>query len=166
MSFAIASFALYSSELIRGIGVTLSTRLRRAYNLLAHLRRPPSSQSLPALTSPISLRKDSYCLGVLVAPSSSDELVCVLQPANPPSSQHVHCVICSTIMGVSRRMGDFILNVVRLLAWAFKDSDAHPNARPILNQLPSTVETVLARFNLIGKTRPPLQLLPGPPSSP
>jgi hypothetical protein len=52
-------------------------------------------------------------------------------------------------------MGDFILNVVRLLlAWALKDSDAHPNARhhSILNQLPSTVETVLARFDLIGKT--------------
>jgi len=61
-------------------------------------------------------------------------------------------VICSTIMGVSRRMGDFILNVIRLLlAWACK---VHPNARQfsILDQLPSTVETILARFDLNGKT--------------
>src|SRR6266498_4860165 len=51
-------------------------------------------------------------------------------------------------------MGDFILNVVRLLlAWVFKDSEAHPNARQsILDQLPSTIETILARFDLTGKT--------------
>jgi hypothetical protein len=58
-------------------------------------------------------------------------------------------------MGVSRRMGDFILNVVRLLlSWACRDSKAHPNARrsSILDQLPSTVETILARFELNGRT--------------
>jgi hypothetical protein len=57
-------------------------------------------------------------------------------------------VICSTIMGISRRKGDFILNVVRLcLVWACKGSK-----HSFLDQLPSTVETISRRFNLNGKT--------------
>ena len=65
-------------------------------------------------------------------------------------------VICSTIMGLNRRMSDFILNVIRLLlVWACRDFNMHANARqaPILKQLPSTVETVLARFDLDGRRR-------------
>ena len=52
-------------------------------------------------------------------------------------------------MGVSRQRGDFILNVVRLLlVWVCKGSMHHS----ILDQFPSTVETILGRFDLNGKT--------------
>lgn len=58
-------------------------------------------------------------------------------------------VICSSIMGISRRSGDFILNVIRLfLGWIYKGSKHYS----ILDQLPSTVETILGRFDFEGKT--------------
>ena len=52
-------------------------------------------------------------------------------------------------MGVSHRKGDFILNVVWLfLDWVCKGSKHYS----ILDQLLSTVETILGRFDLKGKT--------------
>ena len=92
-------------------------------------------------------------------------------PRGKPRLQEAHCfcntynplaqlvmfllVICSTIMGASHQMSDFILNIVQLLlAWACKGTKMHSNARQfsILDQLPSTVETILAKFDFNGMT--------------
>ena len=64
-------------------------------------------------------------------------------------------VVCTVIMGLSRQMGNLVLNLVKLtLSWALQDSERNLTERQasILNQIPTTVETVLSKFNLDGKT--------------
>ena len=64
-------------------------------------------------------------------------------------------VVCTVIMGLSRQMGDLVLNLVNLtLRWALRDSQGNLTERQssILKQIPTTVETVLSKFKLDGKT--------------
>ncbi len=64
-------------------------------------------------------------------------------------------IVCTVIMGLSRQMGNLILNLVSLtLRWAFKDPQENLTERQssILKQIPTMVETVLSKFNLDGKT--------------
>ena len=64
-------------------------------------------------------------------------------------------VVCTVIMGLSRQMDNLVLNLFSLtLRWAFKDSQGNLTERQssILKQIPATVETVLSKFNLDGKT--------------
>ncbi|PPQ89924.1 hypothetical protein CVT25_009725 [Psilocybe cyanescens] len=64
-------------------------------------------------------------------------------------------VICTVMIGVSRDMGNLILRLFSLtLRWAFRDRDGNLDATrsSIMDQIPSTVETVLSKFNLDGKT--------------
>ncbi|KAF8957902.1 hypothetical protein BDZ97DRAFT_1669160, partial [Flammula alnicola] len=64
-------------------------------------------------------------------------------------------VISSVLMGASRRMAELLLSLVCVaLHWAFTDGsrDLNSTEQSILDQLPRTLETVLAKFNLEGKT--------------
>lgn len=64
-------------------------------------------------------------------------------------------VVSTVIMGLSRQMGNLVLNLVKLtLFCALRDSKGNLTERQssILNQIPATVETVLSKFNLDGKT--------------
>ena len=64
-------------------------------------------------------------------------------------------VVSTVIMGLSREMGSLLLNLVSItLHWAFKDPQGNPTERQssILKQIPSTINTVLSKFKLEGKT--------------
>lgn len=64
-------------------------------------------------------------------------------------------VVCTVIMGLSRQMGNLVLNLVKLtLCWALQNSKGNLMERQssMLDQIPTTVETVLSKFNLDGKT--------------
>ena len=64
-------------------------------------------------------------------------------------------IVCTVIMGLSRQMGNLILNLVNLtLRWAFKDPQENltEHQSSILKRISTTVETVLSKFNLDGKT--------------
>jgi len=64
-------------------------------------------------------------------------------------------VVCTVIMGLSRQMGNLVLNLVNLtLRWALQDPKGNLTAcqSSILKQIPTTVESVLSKFNLEGKT--------------
>ncbi len=65
-------------------------------------------------------------------------------------------VVCSALAGISRRMGNLVLGLVSfLLMQSFSGPpDNKPDFRQsqILAQIPTTVETILKKFNLEGKT--------------
>jgi hypothetical protein len=63
-------------------------------------------------------------------------------------------VACTVIAGMSRRIGDFIMCLVRLilrLAFQIGANESHPSHANILAQIPVTIETALGRFNLEGR---------------
>jgi hypothetical protein len=62
-------------------------------------------------------------------------------------------VVCTVIMGVSRRGGDIImgqLSVLLCAAWRQKDGALDASHANILAQLPKSMTTVLSKFNLDG----------------
>lgn len=64
-------------------------------------------------------------------------------------------VICTVIMGVSRRMGNLLINLLSiLLRWSFlaTTSELSLKQKLIIDQIPHTIETALDRFNLEAKT--------------
>ena len=64
-------------------------------------------------------------------------------------------IVCKVIMGVSRRMGDMMINLLSILvSWAFRDRQGNLGAKQssILSQIPLTMETVFSKFNLDGQT--------------
>jgi hypothetical protein len=64
-------------------------------------------------------------------------------------------VVCNVMMGVSRRLGDFLLDLLTIiLRCAFAVNSANLNLRQqsILKQIPRTMDTVLSKFNLDSKT--------------
>jgi hypothetical protein len=64
-------------------------------------------------------------------------------------------VVCSIIMGVSRRAGNFIMQVILLLlktAMAKTDGDLSARDDATLSEIPSSIESAQAKFNLDGKT--------------
>jgi hypothetical protein len=64
-------------------------------------------------------------------------------------------VVCTVIVGLSRQMGNLVLNLMNLtLHWAFQDPKGNLTAcqSSILKQIPTMVESVLSKFNLEGKT--------------
>lgn len=75
---------------------------------------------------------------------------------NPVAQMVMFIAIVSTvIMGLSREMGTLILSLTSItLRWAFKGSQGDLTERQstILKQIPTTMETVLSKFKLAGKT--------------
>jgi hypothetical protein len=64
-------------------------------------------------------------------------------------------IVCNVIMGVSRRMGDMIINLLSILvSWAFRDRQGNLSAKELstLGQIPLTMATVFSKFNLDGQT--------------
>jgi Transposase family tnp2 len=64
-------------------------------------------------------------------------------------------VVCNVMMGVSRRLGDFLLGLLTVtLRCAFLDNSTNLSLRQqsILSQIPRTMDTVLSKFNLDSKT--------------
>ena len=63
--------------------------------------------------------------------------------------------VCSVMMGIGRTMGNVVLRLLTvLIRWSFRVTSDNPTTKQqwILDQMPSTIETVLKRFNLEGKT--------------
>ncbi|KAF9523954.1 hypothetical protein CPB83DRAFT_728688, partial [Crepidotus variabilis] len=63
-------------------------------------------------------------------------------------------VVCTVIMGISRNMTNMILGLMTLqLRFAFEYSTGKCDVRQeaVLDQIPSTIETILSKFNLDGK---------------
>lgn len=66
-------------------------------------------------------------------------------------------VICIVMMGVSRRMGDLLLNLISVsLCWAFTQDGTKENLtlrqKSILDQIPHTLATSMSRFHLDNET--------------
>ena len=64
-------------------------------------------------------------------------------------------VVCSVVMGVSQRGGNFIISALSLLLYlAFQrhDGTLSPTHENIVRQIPSTIKGALARFNLTCNT--------------
>ena len=64
-------------------------------------------------------------------------------------------VLCNVIMGISRRLGDLLLNLFTMtLRFAFSVNSNNLSLRQwsILNQMPRTMDTVLSQFNLDSRT--------------
>jgi hypothetical protein len=63
-------------------------------------------------------------------------------------------IVCSVIMGVSHRFGDLIMGILSIvLQLAFQSQGATSSARAqVINQILRTIDTVLSKFNLNGKS--------------
>ena len=64
-------------------------------------------------------------------------------------------IVCNVIIGVSRRMGDMIINLLSILvSWAFRDRQGNLGVKQssTLGQIPLTMATVFSKFNLDGQT--------------
>lgn len=64
-------------------------------------------------------------------------------------------VVCTVLMGLSRRMGDLILGILSVaLRWAFRGRDGLLSTKKcaIVNDFPITIDSVLSRFKLDGNT--------------
>jgi hypothetical protein len=64
-------------------------------------------------------------------------------------------VVCSVIMGVSRRAGDFIMNTLSLIvraAFQKEGGTIHPGDEAKLRQIPHNIRTAVDKFNLEGQT--------------
>ena len=64
-------------------------------------------------------------------------------------------VFCDVIMGVSRRMGNMIINLLSILVgWAFRDGRRNLSSEQssTLDQILLTIAYVFSKFNLDGQT--------------
>ena len=64
-------------------------------------------------------------------------------------------VVCNVMMGVSRRLGDLLLDLLTITircAFLVNSTNLKLGQRSILDQIPRTMDTVLSKFNLDSKT--------------
>nr|OBZ69640.1 hypothetical protein A0H81_10344 [Grifola frondosa] len=64
-------------------------------------------------------------------------------------------VVCRVILGISRRAGDFILNLVALVVYLVssnRDGSSNPSAEDTLRDIPLSINSALSHFNFSGRT--------------